>query len=82
MNGLSDEELAIVMALAQPLHPHHRWPFLQAVIEEATKHAEHGPGLISRLAATAQKSFFFGNRLPATGPGPGGATRQQHARRR
>jgi hypothetical protein len=79
MDGLSDEELGVIVALAQPLHPHRRAAFLQAVIEEASKHAAIGPGLVSRIARAMQQSFA--GRMPATGHEPGGATRQ-HAWRR
>jgi hypothetical protein len=57
MNGLSDEELRIVMTLAEPLHPTRRSAFLAAVIAEASRHVEVGPGLISRIARTMQKTF-------------------------
>jgi hypothetical protein len=65
MDGLSDEELGVIVALAQPLHPHRRGAFLQAVIEEASKHAAIGPGLVSRIAREMQQSFA--GRMPATG---------------
>jgi hypothetical protein len=65
MDRLSDEELGVIVALAQPLHPHRRGAFLQAVIEEVSKHAAIGPGLVSRIARAMQQSFA--GRMPATG---------------
>jgi hypothetical protein len=79
MNGLSDEELRIVMTLAEPLHPSRRGPFLQAVMQAAAKHPTIGPGLISRIARAVQKNFA--GRMPATGHEPAGMTRQQARRR-
>jgi hypothetical protein len=57
-NGLSDEELRIVMTLAEPLHPHRRGQFLEAVLAEASRHVEVGPGLLNRIAREMQKAFI------------------------
>jgi hypothetical protein len=79
MISLDDQELAIVMTLAAPLHPHRRSAFLQAVVEEASKHSEIGPGLVSRIGRAVQKTFLIANPVPTHEPG--GATRQIERRR-
>jgi len=78
MISLDDEELEIVMQLATPLHPIQRGAFLEAVAEEASKHAELGPGLISRIARAVQKTYLA---APMRMIKPAGATRQQARRR-
>jgi hypothetical protein len=80
MISLDDEQLGIIVALAAPLHPTRRGPFLQAVMQEAAKHDAIGPGLINRIASAVQRTFLFANPM-ATTPGPAGATRQ-HERQR
>jgi hypothetical protein len=76
MISLDDEELDVVIALAQPLPPDRRSDFLAAVVEQASKHVEVGPGLISRIARSIQTTYFF--TMPRQ---PGGVTRQQARRR-
>jgi hypothetical protein len=63
--SLDDQELDIVMALAQPLHPDRRSDFLAAVVAEASKYSELGPGLISRIGATVQKTFLLATARPS-----------------
>jgi hypothetical protein len=76
MISLSDDELTVITDLARPLPPDQRSRFLEAVIAEASKHVEVGPGLISRIARAVQTTYFFS--MPRE---PGGATRQQARRR-
>jgi hypothetical protein len=76
MNGLSDEELDIITDLARPLPVDRRSEFLAEVIAAASKHEVVGPGLIARIAATIQKTYFF-----TMAREPGGSTRQQARRR-
>jgi hypothetical protein len=80
MISLDDDELAIVTELARPLPPERRSEFLAAVMQAAAQHEVVGPGLISRIAAEMQKSFFF--RMPATHREAAGATRQHEHKRR
>jgi hypothetical protein len=74
MNRLSDDELEVIINLARPLPPDRRSAFLEAVIAEAVKFPEHGPGLISRIGCAIQKSYFFTNAMPRA-PQPAGTSR-------
>jgi hypothetical protein len=80
MVSLDDEEMSAVLALAAPLPPDRRSAFLEAVVQEASQHAEIGAGLISRIARARQRDFLVSNPIPTNGPG--GATRQYPARAR
>ena len=57
--SLSDDELRIVMDCAQPLQPHERARFLQDVAAELDRYrSDIGPGMVSRVAAEAQRRHF------------------------
>jgi hypothetical protein len=56
--SLSDEELAAVMAHAQPLPPSSRAGFLIDVASELKRHTETGPGLIGRICRDLQRRHF------------------------
>jgi hypothetical protein len=56
--SLDDSELETVMALAAPLPPENRVPFLEAVADElAAQGAEVGPGAVHRVARSLQRRF-------------------------
>jgi hypothetical protein len=74
MISLDDDELAIVMTLAAPLHPTRRGAFLEAVMQEAAKHAETGPGLINRIARALQRRFAARRHSWPSPPAPPGST--------
>jgi hypothetical protein len=78
MISLDDEELGIIMVLAEPLHPTRGGQFLQAVVEEASKHVELGPGLLNRIGRALKKRFV--GAMPRLAE-PAGATRQTARRR-
>ena len=54
---LTDEQLAVIMAAAEPLPVADRDPFLQDVAERLRGH-EIGDGLIHRVIAEAQRKYF------------------------
>jgi hypothetical protein len=51
-----------VTDLERPLPPDQRSPFLAAVFEEASRHTEIGPGLITRIARALQRRYMRGAR--------------------
>ncbi len=62
--SFNDDEMNTVMALAQPLPPENRVPFLEAVADElAANGAEVGPGALYRVARGLQRRFVD---LPST----------------
>jgi len=76
MNGLSDDELAVITDLARPLPPDQRSPFLAAVVAEASQHPEIGPGLIARIARDLRRRYTppstdNSGSAPATPPSAG-----------
>jgi hypothetical protein len=77
MVSLSDDELTVITDLARPLPPASRSAFLAAVVEEASKYAVLGPGLIARIAAGVQKTFLFASERQ---PGEDGAEPQRGRR--
>ena len=54
---LTDEQLAVIMAAAEPLAPADRGPFLEAVAA-SLRGREIGDGLIHRVIAEVQHRFF------------------------
>jgi hypothetical protein len=75
--ALSDEELDLLMTLAQPLPPHARPAFVEAVLAQAAKYGvEVGPGVLHRIGAGLQRSFA----LPPIGHQPAGAARSDPQR--
>jgi hypothetical protein len=56
--SLSDDELAAVMAHAQPLAPSARAAFLIDVAAELKRYQEVGPGLVGRICRDAQRRHF------------------------
>jgi hypothetical protein len=63
---LPDDLLAIVTRTAAPLPRACRHAFERAVIAELSQHAEIGPGLVHRIAASAQRQFWEPPRLERT----------------
>jgi hypothetical protein len=69
--SLDDDQLAIVMAAAQPLEPTARHAFLIAVAAELAKDSpELGPGSIHRLVREMQPRYFDAPRLATTVSAP------------
>jgi len=60
--ALSDDQLASVMASAEPLHPRDRAAYLQRVAELLDGHSVLGDGLVNRCARQAFAELF---RAPA-----------------
>ena len=56
--SLSDAELEAVMAHAAPLAPSARAAFLIDVASELKRHAETGPGIVSRICRDVQRRHF------------------------
>jgi hypothetical protein len=56
--ALSDAEYAAVMQAAQPLQPHRRGDFLEALANELRTCGELGDGKIYRAIAAVQKRFW------------------------
>ena len=56
--SLSDNQLAIVMTHAHPLHSRDRPQFLQAVADRLTGVAELGDGAVSRACRELQHGYF------------------------
>jgi hypothetical protein len=56
--ALSDAEYAAVMRAAQPLQPHRRGNFLEALAKELSTCGELGEGKIYRAIAAVQKRFW------------------------
>jgi hypothetical protein len=55
---LTDDQLDIILLAAQPLAPHQRDGFLQAVANELAGCQELGPGLVSRVCRQVQRAHF------------------------
>jgi hypothetical protein len=55
--ALTDSQLDVITAAAQPLAPQDRGAFLQAVAE-ALQRREVGDGLVARACAEVQRRFF------------------------
>jgi len=58
LRGLTDDELAAVMAAAVPLKPQDRDALLRDVAAELEKYSELGPGLIGRIVREQQRRHF------------------------
>jgi hypothetical protein len=56
--SLDDDQLAIVMAAAQPLSPKTRDAFSISVASELGKHRELGAGLVARIVRDQQRRYF------------------------
>jgi hypothetical protein len=58
--SLSDDELDVLVNLAQPLDPQMRDPFLRACAIELGRHRPEalGPGLVSRVGRELQRQFM------------------------
>jgi len=52
--GLSDDQLAMIQRLAEPLHRDDRWRFLERVAQLLAELPEIGDGAVSRAARQAQ----------------------------
>ena len=59
MLKLSDDELAAIMAAAQPLPVGQREAFLQQVAAGLQSCGEVGPGIVHRVAARVQREMFI-----------------------
>jgi hypothetical protein len=69
--SLDDEELRDLMTLAAPLPAHARAPFVEAVLEAATKQGgEIGAGTLHRIGAGLQRSFALPPIGHQRGPAP------------
>jgi hypothetical protein len=58
---LTDAELAMVRELAQPLEPHRRGEFLEAIaqkMETSVAPAAIGPGVLHRIAREVLQNFW------------------------
>jgi hypothetical protein len=55
---LNDEELTIVLALAEPIDQRRRPEFLAAVAAELEAEAVHGPGAAHRVGRAIQRKYF------------------------
>jgi hypothetical protein len=55
---LTDEQLALVMAAAKPLHPNDRAAYLRRVSELLSAHPVLGDGLVARVVRGAQREFM------------------------
>jgi hypothetical protein len=64
--SLSDAELQIVLALAEPLDPTVRDGYLRAIAAQlaSRKPDEIGPGLVSRIGRALQREFLRAARHP------------------
>jgi hypothetical protein len=59
--SLDDAELAVIKTCATPLRPWQRDRFLKTVARELERHSgELGPGVISRIARSAQQQILNG----------------------
>ncbi|MBR0730376.1 hypothetical protein JQ595_16615 [Bradyrhizobium japonicum] len=58
MISLSDDEMAIMMDAARPIHPRERNAFLDAVAVELAKYSELGPGIVARVCAQFQRKHL------------------------
>jgi hypothetical protein len=58
MIALSDDALATLLRLAEPLHPTLRSPFLRDVAEALRGHAEIGDGLVARIGREVQARYL------------------------
>jgi hypothetical protein len=56
--GLTDAELAAIMAAAAPLQPRDRDQFLRDVASELARYPEVGPGVIHRVVAKIQRAHL------------------------
>ena len=56
--SLSDDQLAIVMACAQPIPASDRAQFLEDVAAQLAQYRELGPGWVSRIATAEQRKVF------------------------
>lgn len=68
---LTDTQMNMITAAAEPLQPGDRGPFLQRVATLLNGH-ELGDGVISRAARQAQSEFF---RAPDLGRGTAGTSK-------
>jgi hypothetical protein len=55
--SLSDEQLSMIMAAAEPLHHVDRGPFLEAVADRL-RHVVIGDGQVSLICRELQRQFF------------------------
>jgi hypothetical protein len=69
--SFTDEELALLSALASPLPPSERAGFLRLVASMLEAHPlqARGPGLTHRLAVEAQRDILKGRGFVAVGGG-------------
>jgi hypothetical protein len=58
MISLNDDELRIVMRLAEPVRPEHRGAYLQDVAAALDQCPERGLGLLHRICVEAQQRHF------------------------
>lgn len=56
--ALSDDQLAVITAMARPIAPQLRRRFLERVAEFLHGHPQLGDGLVSRACVAAQREFF------------------------
>jgi hypothetical protein len=56
--ALSDNQLTIVMAMAEPLPPDLRSDFLEAVARQLAGQGELGDGLVSRTCRALVRQYF------------------------
>ena len=58
MLAFDDDQMEIIMSYARPLAPRDRSEFLQDVASELRRYETLGPGLVTRVCASAQRKFF------------------------
>jgi hypothetical protein len=68
---LNDDEMSVLLSLAQPIDQQRRAQFLQEVaaeLEAKRQAGEVGEGLVHRLARTIQRKYFDPPQLPNASP--------------
>ena len=76
---LSDDEMSVLMRLAEPIDPTLRPQFLEAVAQELEANGQAGAvgaGALHRAARNLQRKYFDPPQLPNSSP------REGHERRR
>ena len=71
--SLSNEDLNLLLALAEPIAYRQRQEFLRAVAAELANREQTGPGVIFRTAAQVQKRFVLQAQRVAASDMPQGA---------
>ena len=66
--SLSDEELALLRALAEPVAYGQRRAFLQAVALELANYAQPGPGATYRVARDVHRRYVLTSQRVAESP--------------